>query len=229
MAGNDLVEPGPRLLARTTIVASAFFVVVMYVAFLFIQPELNPLYRYGSEYAVGRMGWLMKAAFFVWGTGLLAFALAQATGLDREARSPTGIALFAIAAVGVFIAGTFDGDLQVVNPSPPPLWIEPPPSDSQKLHALGGMVTFLALMPGAGLVSRRLRRAGRLRGPYRWLRGLSWLIFVAFLAFAFGFVSIGLAGLGQRLFLGLLFTWLLMAGWGLERGAFAAAPGDPGR
>ncbi len=223
------MDPGPRLYARVAIVASAFFVLVMYVAFLFIQPELNPLYRYGSEYAVGRMGWLMKAAFFVWGTGLLAFALAQATGLDPEARSPIGIALFAIAAVGVFVAGTFDSDLQVLNPSPPPLWIEPPASDEQQLHALAGLVAFFAIMPGAGLVSRRLRLAGRLRGPYRWLRALSWLITVSFFVFAFGFASIGLSGLGQRLFLGVLFAWLFMAAWGLGKGVFAPGPGDPGR
>lgn len=222
------MDPGPRLLARASIAGSAFFVVVMYVAFLFIQPELNPLYRYGSEYVVGRMGWLMKTAFFVWGTGLVAFALAKATGLDREARSHAGIALFAIAAVGVFVAGTFDSDLQVLNPAPPPFWIEPPASDAQQLHALGGMVAFFAIMPGAGLVSRRLRRAGRLRGPYRWLRPLSWLTFALFIAFAFGFASMGLAGLGQRLFLGALFTWLLMAGWGLGSGAFAAGAGDSG-
>lgn len=34
-----------------------------------MMAELNPLYRYGSEYSVGRMGWLMKLAFWVWGGG----------------------------------------------------------------------------------------------------------------------------------------------------------------
>jgi hypothetical protein len=45
------------------------------------SPSLNPIYRFGSEYSAGRMGWLMKLAFFVWGGALLALALAMARGL----------------------------------------------------------------------------------------------------------------------------------------------------
>lgn len=37
--------------ARIAIAATVFYAFVMYVAFAFIQPELNPLYRYGSEYS----------------------------------------------------------------------------------------------------------------------------------------------------------------------------------
>lgn len=51
--------------ARVAIATTIFFFVVMFIAFLFIQPEFNPLHRYGSEYAVGRMGWLMKLNFYV--------------------------------------------------------------------------------------------------------------------------------------------------------------------
>jgi hypothetical protein len=67
------------------------FAFVMYVAFVFIQPELNPAFRFGSAYSVGRMGWFMKVAFLVWGGGLLALALATAKGLDTASRSTTAI------------------------------------------------------------------------------------------------------------------------------------------
>lgn len=106
--------------ARIAIAAIIFYAFVMYIAFVFIQPELSPIYRYGSEYSVGRMGWLMKLAFFVWSGGLMAFAFAIVKGLDAESRSYTAIALFAIGALGVFFAGVFDSDLQVLNESPPP-------------------------------------------------------------------------------------------------------------
>lgn len=216
-----MVDPKARWYARAAMAGTVFFFVVVYIAFLFIQPELEPLYRYGSEYAVGRAGWLMKTAFFCWGVSLIAFALAMTEGLDREARSRAGIALFGIAAIGIFVSGLFDSDLMVLNQNPPPKWIEPPPSDEQVLHALGGLVAFFSMMPAAGLVSRRLRRAGRLRGRYRSLRLLAWLIPVAFVAFAFLFVPAGFAGLGQRIFLALLFTWLVVAARGLETGAFS--------
>lgn len=212
--------------ARFAIAATAFFFVVMYIGFLFIQPELNPLYRYGSEYAVGRAGWLMKLNFFVWGAGLFAFAVAMAKGLDPDAKSRVAIVLFMLAGVGIFLSGIFDSDLQVQNPDPPPLWIEPPPSGEQIRHAVAGLVAFFCLMPGAGLVSRRLRVAGRLSGSYRWLRPLSWLMPVAFIAMVVGFHPLGLAGLGQRIFLAVVLTWVILAARGLAKGAFFATSAD---
>lgn len=208
--------------ARMAIAATAFFFIVMFVVFLFIQPELNPLYRFGSEYAVGRLGWLMKLNFFVWGTGLLAFAFAIANGLDPEAKSQIAIVLFAVAGAGIVFSGVFDSDLQVLNENPPPRWIEPPVSAEQKLHAIGGLVAFFSLMLGAGLMSRRLRISGRLSGGYRWLRYLSWLMPFAFILFATLFVPAGFAGLGQRLFIALVLAWLIVAARGLEKGAFSS-------
>lgn len=214
---------GARL-ARISWLATLFYVLVMYGAFLFIQPELNPLYRYGSEYAVGRMGWLMKLAFFLWGGGMLAFAVAMARGLDARARSTTSIILFAVGGTGVFFAGVFDADLQIRNDDPPPMWVEGSPSDEQQLHAGAGMIGLLSLMAAAGFATRRLRIAGRLGSKYRALRTLSWLTPAAFVAF-FVSVSYGLAGLGQRVFLGVLFAWQLLATWGLSVGAFTGPHG----
>ena len=49
-------EPNPvALYTRITIAGTVFFFSVMYIAFVFIQPELNPIHRFGSEYSVGRM------------------------------------------------------------------------------------------------------------------------------------------------------------------------------
>ncbi len=74
-------------------------------------------------------------------------------------------------------------------------------------------------MAGAGFATRRLRRAGRLRSGYRALRVLAWLTPAAFVAFL-ALIAYGLAGLGQRVFLGLLFAWQILAAWGLAQGAF---------
>lgn len=208
-------------LARIAFLSMLLYVVVMYVVFAFVQPELNPLYRYGSEYSVGRMGWLMKLAFFVWGGGLLALALAMTKGLDAESRSRTAIILLVVGGLGVFLAGVFDSDLQVLNEDPPPVWVEGPPSDEQLLHAAAGMVGLLNLMVAAGFATRRLRLAGRLTSKYRSLRVLSWLTPVAFLAFLIS-VSYGFAGLGQRIFLGSMFAWQLIAARGIVNGAFSS-------
>lgn len=103
------------VLARMAILGTLVYAIVMYVAFVFIQPELNPIYRYGSEYSVGRMGWLMKLTFFVWRGGLLALALAMAKGLDAASRSTIAVILFVVGGVGVVLAGVFDSDLQVLS------------------------------------------------------------------------------------------------------------------
>ncbi len=215
-------RPSAHQYARVAIAGTLFFFVVMYVAFLVIQPELNPLYRFGSEYSVGRGGWLMKMAFFCWSASVFALAIAMAKGLDGETRSPIGIALFMIASIGIFAAGVFDTDLMVLNENPPPRWVGTPASSEQRVHAMAGLVAFFAMMPGMGLVSRRLRRADRLRGRYRWLRYLSWLTPFAFIAFVLVFAPAGLAGLGQRIFLALLLAWLLIAARGLDTDAFSS-------
>lgn len=210
-------------LARVALLGTLFYVFVMYVAFLFIQPELNPLYRFNSQYSLGRMGWLMKLAFFVWGGGMLALALAMAKGLDTASRSRTAIILFTVGGVGVFLAGVFDADLQVLNQNPPPRWIEAdPPSGEKVIHAISGMIGFLSLMAGAGFATRRLRLAGRLGSRYYILRYLAWLIPAAFLAFAFFFAPYGLAGLGQRISGAFIFAWLIIAAQGLATGAFSS-------
>jgi hypothetical protein len=209
------------VLARLAMLGTLFFAVVMYVAFVFIQPDLNPIYRFGSEYSVGRLGWLMKLAFFVWGGGQLALALAMAKGLDAESRSNAAPLLFVVGGVGIFLSGVFDSDLQVLNENPPPLWVEPPPSDEEMLHSSAGLVGLLSLMAAAGFATRRLRLAGRLGSAYRTLRFLSWLTPAAFVAFALFFTSYGLPGLGQRIFLALMFAWQIIAAHGLATGAFS--------
>lgn len=176
-------------LARIALGGTTFFAVVMFIVFVFVQPELNPLYRFGSEYAVGRMGWLMKVAFYVWSAGLVAFAASIHQGLDDEACSVMGVSLVALAAVGIFLAGVWDSDLQVLNEQPPPRWIELPNSEESNLHNIASFVGLFSLMGGAGLITRRLRKAGRLRGGYRASRPISWVVPVSFAAFASFFVS----------------------------------------
>jgi len=79
---------------------------------------------------------------------------------------------------------------------------------------------FFVLVMYVAFATRRLRLAGRLQPRYRALRILSWLAPVAFLAFMSS-IGYGLAGLGQRVFLGLVFAWQLIAARGLEVGAFS--------
>lgn len=204
--------------ARVTTAGVGLFVVVMYVAFVFIQPELNPLQRFGSEYVVGTAGWLMKIAFFCLAAALIALVLAMALGLDPETRSPTGMILFTVGALGILFAGIFDTDLQVRTATG---WGEASAVSKEHVaHFVSGVIAFMSLLPAMAVVSHRWWRAGVLRNGYIWLVYLSWLAPVGFIAFNVWFIPAGLAGLGQRLFLGLVFAWLLLASRAFLKGAF---------
>lgn len=67
--------------------ASSFAVfLAVVVALHFVQSELHPFKRFVSEYAVGRMGWLLNAGFAFFAFGLSALAIAFRR--DRRLSSP---------------------------------------------------------------------------------------------------------------------------------------------
>ena len=184
----------------------AIFIAIM-TAFHFIQPELNPLERFGSEYVLGRLGWMMNVAFVSFGTGLVAFALALGCALRPAVRSRAGQILFAITALGILGSGLFSAD---------------PNGQAESWngigHAIAGLVAFLSMLPAMVIVSWRLHRVNALAGGYRVLRLLSWVNVVLFLASLFLFEPLGLAGLGQRIFLIGMFAWLLIVAEGIRSG-----------
>lgn len=201
-----------RLPATIALTGFGLFVVIM-SAFHFIQPELNPLTRFGSEYVAGRAGWLMNLAFFCFAGGLFSIAYAFRRGLTPPARSRAGEILLLLAGAGILGSGIFDAHLQG-----DPIGLE------SELHSVAGLLAFVTLIPATIVYSRRLRSAGRLKGRYRYLRPLSWAVALFFLASLFLFGPLQLVGLGQRLFLSVLFAWLILATRGLQTGAFRSGP-----
>lgn len=200
-----------KTLALVTECGCALFILIM-TAFHFIQPELHPFQRFGSEYAVGRLGWIMNVAFLGFAGALAALSVALGRALQPPVRSRGGAILFAVAALGILGSGLFNADLQGEAVT----W-------HGIGHALAGLVAFLSMLPGMVIVAGRLQRANVLRGGYRILRPLSWLNVGMFLAMLFLFEPFGLVGLGQRVFLMGMFGWLLTAAEGIRSGQFSAA------
>lgn len=209
--------------AVVTIAGICIFVSIMFVAFLFIQPELDPVKRFGSEYVVGRNGWLMRIAFYSFATGLAGFVIAMARSFDTEIRSVLAMLLFSIGSVGILFSGIFDTELLVRNTLPPPEWTEPTLLPwTHHAHKAAGISAFLAMVPAIGLVTWRLYKARRLRGGYKVLPVLALLLPIAFVVFAAWSIEAGYAGLGQRVFLALFFAWMLIASFGIVTGSFDA-------
>lgn len=202
-------------LARLAIVGFCLFIIIL-TSFHLIQPELSPLARFGSEYAVGRLGWLMNVAFLCFSVGLLSLAHTFRLGLKSERRSRTGEILLSLSAVGILGSGLFNADLQTADVTTAGI-----------LHAISGLLAFFTLIPSMLIFSQKLHNAGRLAGAYKALRYLPWISTLLFLAMLAYFGPNNLAGLGQRLFLASVFAWLITVAYGFQSGALQSLSKAP--
>ena len=119
----------PRVAAGLAFVASLLFMILL-AALHVLKPDLDPSWRFISEYELGDYGWLMRAAFFC-----LAFScIGLSVALFLQVRSVggyLGLALLLISALGMILAGVFA------------------PDRDNRLHEVGAMldcVPFAALL-----------------------------------------------------------------------------------
>jgi uncharacterized protein YndB with AHSA1/START domain len=147
MPRSAFLTPPPSALSRKAALASlaatgAF--VALLAALHVLRPDLQPSWRFISEYELGEHGWLMRAAFLALaiGTGSVAVAVASQA---RSFLGYAGIVQLALSAAGMILAAVFVPDAR------------------RRLHEVGAMldqVPFAALCI-AGSLSRNERWAGR--------------------------------------------------------------------
>jgi uncharacterized protein DUF998 len=99
------VERTAAVVSATAGVTFALLLGTMHV----VQPELDPTWRFISEYALGRAGWLMTAAFVALALSLVSGVVALARPV-RTWPGRIGLALLAVAAVGILLAAVFPTD-----------------------------------------------------------------------------------------------------------------------
>lgn len=137
--------------AGSAFVASTAVVVLLHL----LRPDLDPVQRRLSEYAVGRFGWLMTTAFVLFGAGL--FALGRAVR-SAGALTPTMRlvrVLLIIAGIGMTLSGIFETQL-----GPPVVqWRE-------IVHSQASALAFVALVASAVLTATAARTAMDW-GPFR--------------------------------------------------------------
>jgi hypothetical protein len=199
---SSLHSQGTKTVSKLTtvaIAAIAYFVVII-VALHFLRPDLNPISRPTSEYAVGAYGYLMTSAFFSMSLASWALVIALYQGVPGPARSRIGLSLLGIWAVGVLIAMLFPIDLDGA-----------PQTMAGTIHAINGPLTFLSLNLGVILVSWRFKHHTEWRPFYRLAVILSLLILLEFIAVPVAMATeSGLAGLAQRIFLVTFVTWFVV-------------------
>ena len=197
--------------ATVGLVAIAYFAVII-AALHVLRPDLNPIQRPTSEYAVGPYGWLMTSAFFSMSVASFALVLGLSQGVPPPARSRLGLALLGLWSVGVLIAMTFPIDPDGA-----------PPTLAGTIHRIDGPLAFLSLTAGILLVSRRFRHDDTWRPLHRPALLLSLLMLAMFVATPLSLATgLGLAGLAQRVLLAATVTWFLLTAARLRSAALGS-------
>lgn len=155
--------------ARVAMAGCGAFVVLL-VALHFLKPEIDPSWRFISEYALGAYGWLMAIAFLALSLAYSGLAIALWSHL-RSRGGRIGLALLLVSAVGLALAGLFTTD---------PITMSPGSTTTRgSIHSLGGTLG-MAMPFAAVLVTRELRKHPA------WAvvrRRLAWSAIAAVLAF----------------------------------------------
>ncbi|WP_276353829.1 DUF998 domain-containing protein [Cohnella caldifontis] len=94
--------------STVTVAASGLFVALLALLHL-LKPELTPSWRMVSEYAIGRYGGMMAAAFLVLSAGCAALFAAVRREV-RTAAGRIGLALLLISAAAIAAAAFFTTD-----------------------------------------------------------------------------------------------------------------------
>ena len=86
-----------------------YFALVI-VAMHFIRPDINPIERPTSKYAVGPFGYLMTSAFLSLSVGTWALVLGLRRDLRHSSPFRIGTTFLALWGVGLLVAATFPID-----------------------------------------------------------------------------------------------------------------------
>ena len=196
------MRPDHRLLATASIALSLIGVGAV-VALHVLRPELAPVSHRLSEYAIGRYGGLMTAAFVCVGASLLALAGAIVDE-DRRVRALVVAAAVGIAGLGMILSGMYRTDASRSG------------ATADALHSAASGLATLTLI-GAAVVWTAI--ALRRTAP----------VVLATMCVALGAVSPALhrsrwTGLSQRLLWLTLLTWVVVAAVDLATGRSGHSP-----
>ncbi|MGH9966322.1 MAG: DUF998 domain-containing protein [Pyrinomonadaceae bacterium] len=205
------ISPGA---AYISFAAAAIFLVLLTVLHI-IKPEFDPSWRFVSEYAIGRHGWVMVLAFLFLALSCLSSDIAIRSQIGTTG-GKIGLALLVVVAVALVAAGIFVAD--PITASKDEL------TTHGSLHGLAAMIGIPGLPIAAVLISRSLGRNEVWSSSRRlllWTAHLTWIsVLVMFVSM---FIMLGqtqgkfgpnvLIGLPNRLVVLAYCVWLMVIAW----------------
>ena len=168
-----------------------------------VQPEVDPATSFVSEYAHGRLGWLITIGYAVAGAGTVALAWSVWTAIRGRRGLATALSL---AVFGVALVATGLTRIDVPTATGPVT-----STASGQAHELAGYVAVAGLIPAAFLLAGAFRRNAHLAGAAFAARIFSWGLVAAFIVAVLS-QRVDLLGVGQRIFLVTWLAWLVFVG-----------------
>jgi Protein of unknown function (DUF998) len=164
--------------ARISVAATGLFLALL-AGLHALKPEVDPSWRMISEYEIGRFGWLMQMAFFLWALGNASLFVAIRSHV-RSTFGNVGLTLLLVVAVGMIIGGIFIPDPITTG--------KDALSTASKWHSVGGALAIIPMPIIATLVSWSLVHHNQawlsVRCLVLWLTAFIWLGLGAFLLVA---------------------------------------------
>jgi hypothetical membrane protein len=188
-----------RRLAGCALIGIAVYL-LLDAALVFLRPQFSVLHNAESDYgSEGRYAWVMDANFLLRCGFSLAAAWALARVLPRRFRPAFWLLVVWALASGLL---AFFPDDPVGTPTRGPA----------KVHLLLALIAFAAVVVGALLASRVIRRAPGWQPVAAALTVISWLAIVPILLLGHAKLRPhSLGGLWEKSFLGLELLWLAVA------------------
>jgi hypothetical protein len=183
-----------NLLARAALAGAVFF--AGSALLLPLLSEYTLAQDYISELAIGRFGFIQTLAFVALGLG----SLALATGIREATRgslgSLLGSVLFGLFGVGVLVDAFFPIDRGGMQAQ----------TVVGTVHILSASVAFVCAVLGMFVLTRTFKRHARWTSHWRLSLVLAMVALVTFFL-----PSSEWAGLFQRIFVGVVIAWMILA------------------
>ena len=194
--GADRLNTIAAYVTLSSIIYYASAIILLHI----LRTDFDPTYRYLSEYMNGPYGALMTSTFFVLSLGSLALLVGLWRSVSSKIRFAPGMLLWLAWACAVFFAGVYPSDLQ-----------ESPATWNGHIHNEMGMIAFPCATLALPLLSVPLRWDNRWRSVWVSAVLLSLPALISFFALD-RLGDMHLAGLDQRIFLGVTLIWMWVLG-----------------
>jgi uncharacterized membrane protein len=170
-------------------------IVLMHV----LRPDYTPVNHMISDYAVGRFGWIMTTAFVALACGILMLLAGLARCGPASALARVGMFFLGVPCIGLIVTAIYPTDLEEARSA----------TRSGNIHTISFLVNVVSILLAVALLSASFRSHTAWRNHQRTAIALASLVVLAFI---FQFLTLHRGapyGIANRLFVSLLFAWLL--------------------